>query len=557
MQLNRNHASSDPLARESLVLTGSPLALEQFELAARGEVEIALSSSREVVDRVRRSRELVEQAVQRQDSIYGVTTGFGGMANAPVPAELADQLQNNLLNFLSAGVGEPIDPRHVRGAMLARANMLLRGHSGIRLDWIDRLVCFLQADAVPVVREHGSIGASGDLVPLAAIARSISGKGPATTVELAGESLDSSAVLARLGLEPLELKSKEGLALVNGTSFSAAIAANALMETRRLFVLGLAAHGMFLRALLSHEQPFDPFVHDCKPHPGQQWVAGTILEMISRDAVPIEDKSHPVQDRYSIRCLPQYLGPLAEKLAQLGPLVETELNGISDNPLVDVEGERLVQSGNFLGQSIGIGMDELRRVTALTAKHLDVQIGLLVAPEFNGGLSASLKGNEDNPLNMGLKGLQIAGNSIVPMLVHQAAPLVEHFPTHAEQFNQNVNGLSWGSANLAWKSVNLFADYLAIALLFAVQATDLRTRQLLGDFDGRRLLGSALEPVYRLVLETIDVEPGPGRPLLFDDHDRCLEQDVAKLAAAIKHNRSFADIARPALTSFEQTFGIG
>ncbi len=168
------------------------------------------------------------------------------------------------------------------------------------------------------------------------------------------------------------------------------------------------------------------------------------------------------------------MGPIVEGMARVSQVVEREMNSVTDNPLVDGQHERFYQSGNFLGQYIGIAMDDLRRFLGLLAKHLDVQIARLVAPEFNHGLPASLHGNGDLSFNMGLKGLQITGNSIMPLLTYYGNPLVEHFPTHAEQFNQNINGLSWGSANLASQCVELFTHYTSVALIFAVQAVDLR-----------------------------------------------------------------------------------
>lgn len=553
MQLEDRHFRIAPPQQEMLhELDGESLDLETYGRCVTGDLRVTMTTDSARLERVSRSEATVKQAVENRESIYGVTTGFGGMAGDAVPAEFASALQNNLLNFLSTGIGKPLESHHVRGAMLLRANMLLRGNSGIRIELIERLIRFVQLNANPVVCEHGSIGASGDLVPLATIARAVTGHRNSVKVDFDGEVLSSDQALQRMSFQTLELEAKEALALVNGTSFSSAIAANTLHEFKQLFALTLGVQGMFLRSLLVHEEPFTAFVQDCKPHPGQIWVAKTMLALLRHGAAPIERKGQPVQDRYSVRCLPQYLGPNAEGLVRLIQTVEVEMNSISDNPLVDVDNSCLVQSGNFLGQYIGVGMDDLRRLVGLTAKHLDVQIANLVAPEFSGGLSPSLRGNDQNPLNMGLKGLQIAGNSIVPMLLHKSAPLVEHYPTYAEQFNQNVNGLSWGSANLAWDSVNLFGDYLSVALLFAVQACDLRASQLFGSYDGRRLLGTKLEPLYTEVLRALDCEPGDATPYLFDDSDRCLENDISAVSTAVKSWGPLRNAIQPIVQSFER-----
>ncbi len=476
------------------------------------------------------------------------------MAEKPIPGELAAASQNNLLSFLATGAGRVIDRRHVRAAMLLRANVLLRGCSGVRLEIIERLIRFLQVDAIPVVRELGSIGASGDLVPLSTIARAITGQTEFVNIQFGHRLVDGQTVLQELGLEPLELLPKEGLAIVNGTSFSSAIAANAIYESQNLMALAIGAQALMLRALLVHESPFEAFVHQCKPHPGQVWVAQITKRLLTEGREQSNGQPDQVQDRYSLRCLPQYLGPIVEGIARINQVVETEMNSISDNPLIDPQTGKFYQSGNFLGQYIGIAMDDLRRYIGLMAKHLDVQIASLVSPEFSGGLTASLRGNDQLSYNMGLKGLQITGNSIMPLLTYYGNPIVEHFPTHAEQFNQNINGLSWGSANLAWNSVELFQQYMSVALIFAVQALDIRAKSSFGHYDGRVMLGDVAEPLYSAVCRVLEWTPGKSKPLLFNDADRWLEQDVVALQQNIRREGSLVDAVRPILDAFDESF---
>ena len=188
----------------------------------------------------------------------------------------------------------------------------------------------------------------------------------------------------------------------------------------------------------------------------------------------------------------------------------------------------------------------------MMAKHLDVLIATLVSPEFSRGLPPSLRGNDARSYNMGLKGLQITGNSIMPMLTWYGNPLVEHFPTHAEQFNQDVNGLSWGSANLAWKSVELFQQYMAVAMIFAVQALDLRARSSFDHCDGRALLGSLLQPVYESILQAMDCQPGEAGPFLLNDSDLWLEEKLAALAHDIGSGSVVKEAAAPILESLEE-----
>lgn len=541
--------------QQSISLTGKNLTLVELAAISLRECSLRIELSNDARARVDRSAQAVQEAIQQGQVIYGVTTGFGGMATEAVPSEHATELQNNLLSFLAAGAGEPIDRRHVRGAMALRANVLLQGCSGIRYEVIERLFHFLNADAVPVVRELGSIGASGDLVPLATIARAITGVQNRAHVQFGDEIVDSQEALRRLELEPLELKAKEGLALANGTSFSASIAGNALFEAERLFALSMMVQAFMLRALDARLDPFEPFVHQQKPHPGQVWVASIVKRLLEKGAVASEYDSSLVQDRYALRCLPQYLGSVAEGLRRIRQVIEIEMNGVSDNPLIDPESCKFYQSGNFLGQYAGIAMDDLRKYIGLTAKHLDVQIASLVTPEFSGGLPSSLRGNDELPYNMGLKGLQITGNSIMPMLTYLGNPLVDHFPTHAEQFNQNVNGLSWGASNLAWKSVEMFRQYLAISLIFGVQSLDLRAKQSLGHFDGRQLIGDELGRLYATTYEILQCEPGEKQPFLFNDSDRWLEQDIAELVRSWDHESRFEDAIEPVLQSFTNDLG--
>jgi phenylalanine ammonia-lyase len=550
---------------KTLSLDGDALDLNTLRQIGCRQINLAIAQNQQLVARMQASCDLVDRATREGWSVYGVTTGFGGMADVPVPHELSAASQNNLLAFLATGAGDPVDRKHVRAAMALRANVLLQGHSGVRLELIERLIKFLNADAIPVVRDLGSIGASGDLVPLATIARAITGQTENSKVSLEGHSISGAAALSQLGLEPIELRPKEGLALVNGTSFSTAIAANCIIEAKKLMALSLSVNAMMMAALNVQQQPFSAFVHKLKPHPGQCWTGQIMLQLLNdgRPSTAAQlSNGHAsngaakptVQDRYSLRCFPQYMGSVVESLARIAQTVTTEMNGVSDNPLIDTDHNSFCQSGNFLGQYISLAMDDLRNHIGLMAKHLDVQIATLVTPEFSNGLPPSLQGNPALPYNMGLKGLQITSNSIMPMLTWYGNPIVAHYPTHAEQFNQNINGLSWGSANLAWKSVGLFQKYLATSLIFAVQAIDLRAKCTLGHFDGRKLLGGLTVPLYERVYEAADQDPQQDKPIVFDDGDQWLEQWLLKLSADLEQDAGIVGCLAPVLKSFEETF---
>ena len=555
---------------KTLSLDGNALDLDTLHQIGRRQVNLTVNEDTKLVERMQAACDLVDRATREGWSVYGVTTGFGGMADVPVPHEMSGASQNNLLAFLATGAGDPVDRRHVRAAMALRANVLLQGHSGVRLELVDRLIKFLNSDAIPIVRDLGSIGASGDLVPLATIARAITGQTDHSKVYFEGRSISGAAALSQLDLDPIELRPKEGLALVNGTSFSTAIAANCVIEAKKLMALTISVNALMMAALNVQQQPFSAFVHKLKPHPGQRWTGQIMLRLLNEgtstgadpksnghtSASSSNGKPHPktVQDRYALRCFPQYMGSVVESMARICQTVTTEMNGVSDNPLIDTDHNSFCQSGNFLGQYVALAMDDLRNHIGLMAKHLDVQIATLVTPEFSKGLPPSLQGNPALPYNMGLKGLQITGNSIMPMLTWYGNPIVAHYPTHAEQFNQNINGLSWSSANLAWKSIGLFQKYLATSLIFAVQAIDLRAKDTLGHCDGRKLLGGLTVPLYERVYEITDQRPGQHKPLVFDDSDQWLEQWLTRLSTDLEQDDGIAKCLAPIMNSFEETF---
>jgi len=417
---SREWASPD----RKVVVAGSGLTLEDVVAVARYGAPAILTDHAAVLDRVASSASFIAWGVRTGEPIYGVNTGFGGMANVAIDGQELAALQSNLIRFLKAGAGSYLPREDVRAAMLLRVNSHLRGVSGVRLELISRMLTFLNRGVTPLVRELGSIGASGDLIPLATITGAIIGADAAFEVDFQGERMDCRRALARLGLEPFALGPKEGLGMVNGTSVMSGIAANCLYEARNLIALTFGFQALAFQALEASDQSFHPFIHQVKPHPGQILAADLMLRLLKGSRLSRHEldghhdtrEGQPVQDRYSLRCLPQYFGPILDGFRRAVAAIETEMNSASDNPIIDGKGCVSYHSGNFLGQYVGVWMDHLRYYLGLLAKNVDVQIALLVTPEFNGGLSASLVGNRDRHVNMGLKGLQICGNAILPLL---------------------------------------------------------------------------------------------------------------------------------------------
>lgn len=516
-----------------IYINGHHLTLENIIQVAHNLTKIYLDNH--AIAKINKSQHFIKSCLSQNKIIYGVNTNFGGMADHFINQENQALLQENLIWGLKCGTGNRLAKRHVRAGMLLRANALARGVSGIRCELVDRILHFLNADMIPIVFEYGSIGASGDLVPLAYVAGAILGLSESFKVEYQEKEIDALTALQILKLSPISLEPKEGLALVNGTSMMTGIAANAIHEAKRLFNLTLHIHAFYLQALCCSVDAFDPFVHLQKPHKGQLWVASFIKDLLHdsqfiHSAVnEINHSNGLVQNRYSIRCLPQYLGVIIDGINSISQQIEIEANSANDNPLIDADAGKIYHGGNFLGQYIGVGMDQLRYYLGLTAKHLDTQIALLVTPEFSHGLPSSLAGDHASSVRFGLKGLQICANSMMPLLLQLGQPIVPFFPTHAEQFNQNINSQGFSAANLAWQSIQLFTHYTAVALIFAIQAIELRTYIQYQHYDARPYISPALVALYEAIYQVTGSVNSSGRPFILHNYQQGIDQFIANL----------------------------
>lgn len=537
------------MSQDAVLVSGDGLNLADLVRVARQRAPVRLSGSPAVLGKIRESEEFVRHAVHSGQAIYGVTTSFGANANEVIPQAQVEDFQNNALWLLKAGVGELLPECVVRAAMLARLNSLVRGVSGIRLELLQRFVTFLNEGIHPHLFELGSIGASGDLIPLSYIAACIVGAPTGHTVTYEGRRMKAAEALQTLGLAPLPLKAKEGLALINGTSVMTGMAALCLHESNVLLALAMGVHALAFQAFCAREQPMAPFIHAHKPHPGQIRSAQVMRRLLEDSRMTWEgmdghvDRSPPalIQDRYSLRCLPQYMAPIYEGLDGISRQIEIELNSANDNPLVDAPHQMIYNGGNFLGQNVGVAMDHLRYYIGLTAKHLDVQLALLVTPEFSNGLPPSLIGNRKRQANVGFKSLQILGNSIMPILSFLGNSIVDRYPTHAEQFNQNINSQGFNSANLARQSVATFRNYMAAALMMAVQAVDLRSKLIGGDYDARSHLAPASCRLYEAVRAVVGVPPASERPYVFDDDDIHRDEHLRLISDDILSEGSIVD----------------
>ncbi|MES2605860.1 MAG: aromatic amino acid ammonia-lyase [Pseudomonadota bacterium] len=527
----------------TLILRGEGLTISDTVEVARLGRRVMISNESAVQERVRLSHEFILKAVADNQPIYGVTSGFGAMAYKTISKEQAIELQNNIPWFHKVGLGRLLPQSDVRAAMLLRMNSHLRGASGISLELIKRMETFLNVGATPQVREFASIGASGDLSPLSYITACLIGLDDAWKVDYQGQVLGARTLLKELGLEPLQLGPKEGLAMVNGTSVMAAIAAGCVNDTLDLLALSFGTHALLFQGLAATNQSFHPFIHEHKPLPGQVVSAQLMLQLLQGSQLIADELEgqhefrggdQPIQDRYSLRCLPQYMGPLVDGIRQIAGQMETEMNSATDNPLVDHARGHTYHGGNFLGQYVGVGMDQLRYHIGLLAKHLDIQIAMAATPAFSNGLSAMLVGNTARAVNGGLQSLQICGNCIMPQLGFYANSLVQHFPSHAEGFNQNINSQGFGSANLTRRAVEIFQHYMAVALLFGVQASELRSKLVCGHYDGSKTLSPLSLPLYDAVYEVIGVPKAADKALVWNDYEQELDQYLARIVADLQ-----------------------
>jgi histidine ammonia-lyase len=423
----------------------------------------------EAVERMRASRVVIDQVVAAGRTVYGVTTGFGDLATIRIEPDQTAELQRNLVRSHAAGVGDPLPVEVVRAMLLLRANALAVGLSGIRPEVVELLIGMLNAEVHPVVPSRGSVGASGDLAPLAHLALVVIGEGEAWR-ENAGPAPGREA-LARAGLEPMSLEAKEGLALLNGTQLMGALAALALDDARRLALSADVIGAMSLEAMEGTAVAFDEALIGARPHPGQVAVAAHLRSLLagSEIAASHTEMDHKVQDAYSLRCMPQVHGAARDALDQLERVLAIEINAATDNPLVFPSGE-IVSGGNFHGEPLALAIDYAKIAVAELASISERRSARLVDAHLS-GLPAFLT---DAPgLRSGLMIAQYTAAALVnelQTLTHPAS--VDTIPTSANQ-EDHVSMGATGALHLR-DVVDRAEAVLAIEALCAAQGLDFR-----------------------------------------------------------------------------------
>jgi histidine ammonia-lyase len=452
--------------RTAIGLTGDALTIaDVWEVAVNGE-QAELSES--AVERMRAARALVDE-VAHGDShhTYGVNTGFGRFVSQEIPDSLSSELQLRLLRSHACGVGEPYPREIVRAALLLRANTLTKGYSGARVETAELLVECLNRGVLPRVPSRGSVGASGDLAPLAHLALPLVGEGEA---DVEGELLPGAEALARAGLDPIGLEAKEGLSLINGTQFMAAFGSLGVIRARRLAVAADISCALTLEALQGSRVAFGPEVQALRPLPGQAVAAANVLRLLEDSAIMDAHRwCDRVQDAYSLRCAPQVHGAARDLLAYVEATVAVELNAATDNPLVLVETGELVSNGNFHGQPLAFALDALAMAMSELASISERRTERLVNPSLSEGLPAFL--TVDGGLNSGFMIPQYVAASLVSeskALCHPAS--VDSIPTSAGQEDHVSMGNAAGLK--AWQVLANSERALAIELLAGCQAVE-------------------------------------------------------------------------------------
>ena len=419
---------------------------------------------------VDKSQAVVSSLLERDQSIYGLNTGFGLLAKERIPVDDLAQLQLNLVRSHSAGTGTPLPTKIVRLTLLLKAASLARGYSGVRREVISIILDLLNANITPVVPSQGSVGASGDLAPLAHIALALIGEGSVYVGDQT-EAVDSKAALAKAGIKPLVLGPKEGLALLNGTQVSTALALDGLFEYEKVFHAAIVAGAMSVDAAMGSDTPFDERIHEIRNHAGQIHCARKYRELLSGSEIRASHVDcDRVQDPYSLRCQPQVMGACLDSMQHVANVLLLEANAVSDNPLVFTDDESVLSGGNFHAEPVALVADQLAVAISETGSLAERRIALLIDRHLSNLPSFLVK---DGGLNSGFMIPQVTAASLVAENQHLAGPVsINSLPTSANQ-EDHVSMATYAARRLDAMNRNT-ATIIAIEFLSAAQGLDFR-----------------------------------------------------------------------------------
>lgn len=494
-----------------MMITGENLTIEDLSKVVYDKETVRLSP--ESKQKVEKSRKYVEKIIKNKDIVYGVTTGFGKFCNVIISPEDSRKLQVNLIRSHSVGVGNYFNEDIVRAMMLLRINALAKGYSGIRLSTLQTLIDMLNKGVIPRVPSQGSLGASGDLCPLAHMTLVMIGEGEAS---YKGKVMSGKKAMEKAGIKPVELEAKEGLALINGTQVMSAVGCLALAEAIKLTEIADICAALSFEALNGVIDALDDEVNLVRQHKGQINCAKNLRDLLEGSEFVTRQGDIKVQDAYTLRCIPQVHGAIRDAIEYIKKVMEIEINSATDNPLIFPEQDKVISGGNFHGEPVAINMDYLGIIISELSNISERRIERLVNPALNEGLPAFLIDN--GGLNSGLMISQYTAASLVSENKTLATPAsVDSIPSSANQEDHVSMGTI--AARKAKRIVENTRNVLAIELLCATQAIDLRKKKT-----GKTKLGKGTKNIYELVRKHVSEIK----------EDRIFGKDVKKLAELIE-----------------------
>jgi histidine ammonia-lyase len=447
--------------KDRIILDGFSLTPGDVERAARERPVVELHG--EAKKRIDSARACIDRAVRENNRIYGVNTGFGALSSIIINIDQIEQLQENLIRSHCTGIGEPFPPEVVRAMMFLRANFFARGNSGVRLELVQTLLDMLNREVLPVVPQKGSVGASGDLAPLAHLAAVLMGEGEAV---FRGDRMAGAEALRRAGIPPLRLQAKEGLAMINGTQAMSAVGCLALLRAERLAKIADIVGAATLDALRGTLTAFDPDIQSARPHPGQMKVARNFHRLMEGSEITISHRDCPrIQDAYSLRCIPQVHGAVRDVLEYVRRVLTIEINSATDNPLVFAEQNKIESGGNFHGEPVAFAMDFLGIAASEIGGISERRIEKLLNPAFS-DLPPFL--TDKGGLHSGLMMVQVSAAALASENKILASPAsVDSIPTSSDKEDHVSMGTV--AARKATEIIENVEHILAMELLASTQ----------------------------------------------------------------------------------------
>ncbi len=503
-------------AENNITFGQGRLTIEDVAAIAQG-AKATLNNSVEFTAKIDRGVAFLERLLKEEEVIYGVTTGYGDSCTVAIPPQLVEELPLHLTRFHGCGLGKILTHEQARAVLATRLCSLSQGVSGVSHDLLNQIVTLINHDISPRIPEEGSVGASGDLTPLSYLAAALVGE---REVIYQGEERATAEVYAELGIQPIKLRPKEGLALMNGTSVMTALACLAYKRAEYLAQLSTKITAVVSVAMHGNDFHFDEALFAVKPHPGQQQIAAWLRDDLKADKPP--RNSDRLQDRYSLRCAPHVIGVVQDSLPWLRQMIENELNSANDNPIIDGDNERVLHGGHFYGGHIAMAMDTLKTGIANLADLLDRQMAQLMDYKFNNGLPFNLSGaeGERKPINHGFKAVQIGISAWTAEALKHTMP-ASVFSRSTECHNQDKVSMGTIAARDCLRVLELTEQVAAASLLAATQGIEIRRRR--GELDENHM-SDRLKAICSSVLNEFE----------FVTEDRPLEKDLRQFITHIQ-----------------------